>query len=59
MIPEDKLEAVSRREAELSQLLCDPSVSSNPKRLQELTPTSITTKSYLKTPKATLLNYPT
>ena len=36
MIPEEKLEAVKRREAELSQLLCDPSVTSNPKRLQEL-----------------------
>ncbi len=36
MIPEEKLEAVSRREAELSQLLCDPSVASNPKRLQDL-----------------------
>src|SRR5690606_21970529 len=36
MIPELKLEAVTRREAELSQLLCDPEVHANPKRLQEL-----------------------
>ncbi len=37
MIPEEKLEAVSRRESELSQLLCDPDVLGNPKRLQQLT----------------------
>jgi peptide chain release factor 1 len=36
MIPEQKLEAVTRREAELSQLLCDPEVHANPKKLQEL-----------------------
>ncbi len=36
MIPEQKLEAVTRREAELSQLLCDPETHANPKRLQQL-----------------------
>lgn len=37
MIPEEKLEAVSRRESELSQLLCDPEVLGSPKKLQQLT----------------------
>jgi peptide chain release factor 1 len=36
MIPVQKLEAVVRREAELSQLLCDPETHANPKRLQQL-----------------------
>lgn len=36
MIPEQKLEAVQRREAELSQLLCDPETHANPKKLQQL-----------------------
>jgi peptide chain release factor 1 len=36
MIPEEKLEAVTRRESELSQLLCDPDVLGNPKKLQQL-----------------------
>ncbi len=36
MIPEQKLEAVTRREAELSQLLCDPETHANPKKLQQL-----------------------
>lgn len=36
MIPEQKLEAVTRREAELAQLLCDPETHANPKRLQQL-----------------------
>ncbi len=37
MIPEDKLNAVLRRYAELEQLMCDPAVISDPKRLQTLT----------------------
>ncbi len=36
MIPEEKLEAVMRRQAELEQLMCDPAVISDPRRLQEL-----------------------
>jgi peptide chain release factor 1 len=36
MIPEQKLEAVTRREAELSQLLCDPETHANPRKLQHL-----------------------
>lgn len=36
MIPEQKLEAVTKREAELSQLLCDPETHANPKKLQQL-----------------------
>lgn len=36
MIPEQKLEAVTRREAELSQLLCDPETHANPRKLQQL-----------------------
>lgn len=36
MIPEQKLEAVTKREAELAQLLCDPETHANPKKLQQL-----------------------
>ncbi len=36
MIPEEKLEAVMRRQAELEQLMCDPAVISDPRKLQEL-----------------------
>lgn len=36
MIPEAKLEAVLRRQAEVEQLLCDPAINSNPARLREL-----------------------
>ncbi len=36
MIPEEKLEVLMRRQAELEHLLCDPSVIADPKRLRQL-----------------------
>ncbi len=36
MIPEEKLEAVMRRQAEVEQLMCDPGVISDPRKLQDL-----------------------
>ncbi len=36
MIPVEKLEALSRRQAELEQLMCDPGVIANPKKLQDM-----------------------
>jgi peptide chain release factor 1 len=36
MLPVEKLEAVLRRQSEVDQLLCDPAVVSDPKKLQDL-----------------------
>ena len=36
MIPVQKLEAIGRRKSEIDQLLCDPAVISDAKKLQEL-----------------------